>query len=96
MRNVIQLAFQMLIISTADGRPNLDLGTAGRVDLAIPKDGDKSSQSMHITPGICVEGCEIKRSSFCLPFARGASSSYICVATVVIRYAETEKPTSYA
>ena len=43
-----------------------------------------------------VEGREIKRSSFCLPFARGASSSYICVATVVIRHVETEKPTSCA
>ena len=43
-----------------------------------------------------VEGREIKRSSFCLPFARGASSSYIYVATVVIRHAETEKPTSCA
>ena len=40
---------------------------------------------------LSVEGREIKRSSFCLPFARGASSSYICVATVVIRHAETKK-----
>ena len=50
-------------------------------------------------PGLVEEVLKIVRSKevhFCLPFVRGASSSYICVATVVIRHVETEKPTSCA
>ena len=61
-----------------------------RLNLACP------TISCELHQAHTIEGVESKRSSICLPFARGVSSSYIYIVIVVIRHVETEKPTSCA
>ena len=52
-------------------------------ELAIWRIGPRSAALLKVVRS--------KEVHFFLPFARGASSNYICVATVVIRHVETEK-----